>query len=144
MPAKLVASWVFIDTTQAQQFRLGWLAAEERKIYVVNKRSHALLSELKRRLGRRLLAQAAGICVVHGPGAFSAVRSGVLTANLLARLYSKPLVSISVDAAADSERLTQELILGARQPVSYVQPTYLSEPNLTLSSYVAPYQTSST
>lgn len=70
--------------------------------------------------------------MVAGPGSFSAVRAGVLQANLIARLLKLPLVGVTVDEAGDLEALHREL----RDPrlklaVPYVAPIYDKEPNIT-------------
>lgn len=72
-----------------------------------------------------------GICVVRGPGSFSAIRTGVLYANLLSRLLRLPLFSISAEEAADLRRVAKRLEYGALRSASYVAPVYDREPNIT-------------
>ena len=69
---------------------------------------------------------------MHGPGAFSAVRGGVIVANLLARLLKKPLVGVHAADAEDLKMLAGRLESGRLAASSYVMPTYVSEPNITV------------
>jgi len=80
----------------------------------------------------RELGRVEGICVVEGPGAFSSVRGGVLSANVLARLLKKPLVGIHVVESEDLQALSRNLEAGRHSPTSRVLPTYTSEPNITV------------
>ncbi|MEN9557721.1 MAG: tRNA N6-adenosine threonylcarbamoyltransferase [Candidatus Parcubacteria bacterium] len=72
-----------------------------------------------------------GVCVVAGPGSFSAVRSGVLVGNLLARMVGCPLVGVSVSEGSDLSMLRAQLMAGDRPAVGYVAPVYEAEPNIT-------------
>lgn len=75
-----------------------------------------------------------GVCVVSGPGSFSAVRTGVLYANLLSRLKKVPLVGVTVEEAADLPSLARKLEASSwkSKAVDYVAPVYEAEPNITL------------
>jgi tRNA A37 threonylcarbamoyladenosine modification protein TsaB len=73
-----------------------------------------------------------GVCVVSGPGTFSLIRSGVLVANLLARLLNKPLVGIESSKASNLELLASTLDSMRLPPNAYVAPVYDREPNITL------------
>lgn len=79
----------------------------------------------------RELASLRGICVVAGPGSFSAVRGGVLMANLLGRLLGKPLVGVSREDAENLSKLRRSLFAQAFTPQPYVAPVYDAEPNIT-------------
>jgi hypothetical protein len=98
----------------------------------VGGRSNALLSTLAKRVPLTKLRRAKGICVVQGPGSFTAVRTGVLVANLLSRLTQKPLVAISVDGAQDLGMLAKMLSDGLLPVSSTVLPVYDAEPNITV------------
>lgn len=124
------SAWLFIDTTQVHHFRFGLLHPQQTPLYTIAKRPHTLLGEIDMRIGRAALSRLVGICIVRGPGAFSATRSGVMTANLLARIYKKPLVGVSVDAAKDILRMMRGLNAGIYSTVSSVQPVYEAEPNI--------------
>lgn len=75
-----------------------------------------------------------GVAVVAGPGRFSAIRVGVLTANLLARWYHVPLFAVSCEEAATEsgrQELFQEIANHCRTESAYVSPLYDREPNIT-------------
>lgn len=125
-------SWLFIDTSRPDRFRFGALASAGSKITTVHGRSNRLLPALSRQFSFSALRSLRGICVVHGPGAFSSVRGGVLAANLLARLLKKPLAGVRAGDAEPFEALATRLESGRLAPSSYVMPTYVSEPNITV------------
>ena len=75
--------------------------------------------------------RAHGVCVVAGPGSFSAIRGGVLIANLLARLHDKKLYGLSKDEASDLSAVRERLTDGQILPAPYVAPVYDAEPNIT-------------
>ena len=75
------------------------------------------------------------IAVVSGPGAFSALRLGVTTANALAWSLGVPVVELSVDEVKNND----EMIKSINQILKYsntqifkpVVPKYGKEPNIT-------------
>ena len=75
--------------------------------------------------------RAHGVCVVAGPGSFSAIRGGVLIANLLARLHDKKLYGLSKDEASDLTAVRERLTDGQLPSAPYVAPVYDAEPNIT-------------
>jgi tRNA A37 threonylcarbamoyladenosine modification protein TsaB len=124
--------WVFIDTSRPDHFRIGLLSAKRRELWEGEGRSRLALNEIGKHISRTSLQNADGVCVVAGPGSFSAVRTGVVTANMLSRLYQKPLVGISVDDAFDLDLLTTRLLADGIPSTGYVAPVYDSEPNITM------------
>lgn len=124
--------WLFIDTHIPGRSCLGWLSLEGRSSLRVLQGRPILI--LRRLFGREhdRLKVCQGICVVAGPGSFSAIRIGVLYANLLARLLDRPLVGVSVEEAADQKALVDRLKRQAIPPVPYVAPIYNMEPNITV------------
>lgn len=127
--------WLFIDSAVPNEIRVGTLEPTKVSVRVIHGRVRALLVAIRRRYTAAELKKMDGICVVHGPGSFSAVRGGVLAANILSRLLGVPLVGVS---RADAERLPQlaaELASGRLEPSSYVMPTYDAEPNITISCH---------
>lgn len=121
-------AWLFIDTATAGELRAGWLGTPSR-IRRRKGRAGTLVPLLTSIVGER---KPDGICVVAGPGSFSAVRSGVLAANLLARWWKVPLVGIDRGRAMDLKALATDLSSGALAPASYVAPVYDAEPNITV------------
>ncbi len=132
-------AWLFIDTHENGRVRYAWLEAG-RVLKRVEREGRASLlmpliakdlvtpsdSPLKR--GREL----SGVCVVEGPGSFSAVRGGVLDANLLARFLRVSLVAVSAGDAQDLEGLAARIASGDVSTSTYVAPVYDREPNITI------------
>ncbi len=128
-------SWLFIDSATPNEIRVGTLSTEKISIRTLRARVRALLVEVRRRYSVADLRRMKGICVVHGPGSFSAVRGGVLAANLLARLLRIPLIGVTKSESLDLKQLLSELEAGKREASSYVMPTYDAEPNITMSCH---------
>ena len=127
-------SWLFIDTTRTGICRFGMLESDGSGVVTRQIRADRLLAHIARRIGLASLHQTMnGICVVAGPGSFSAVRGGVLIANLLSRFLKKPLVGISVEEAQDLASVMHRLEHSKKQSTvaSFVAPVYDAEPNIT-------------
>ena len=125
-------AWLFIDTHAPGRCRLGWLSLDEPiSVRTYRGRPPCLLRRLFVHERERLQA-CVGICVVAGPGSFSAIRTGVLYANLLARLVARPLVGVTLEDAVSLKQLARNLALHALSSVSYVAPVYDREPNITV------------
>lgn len=113
-------SWLFIDTHENGRVRYAWMKdGKAQKIVEKEGRGVVLLPLIAKDLARFKIE---GVGVVAGPGSFSAVRGGVLDANLIARLLKVPLLSFKVGEAFDA----------SRAPVEYVAPIYDAEPNITV------------
>lgn len=121
-------AWLFIDTATAGELRAGRLGVPS-KVRRRKGRAGALVPFLMSVVGEQVPD---GVCVVAGPGSFSAVRSGVLAANLLARWWKVPLVGVDQVRAEDMKSLAEDLSSGALAPTSYVAPVYDAEPNITI------------
>ena len=81
-------AWLFIDTHSPEGSRYAWLeAGRPVKPAVVAGRSNRLLARLAKDWKAHKLE---GVCVVVGPGRFTAVRTGVLYANLRAPIVINP------------------------------------------------------
>ena len=123
--------WFFIDSRTRGSANFGWLTdTGDSKIWNVPADSPGLVSYISSHVSNSELSKAKGVCVVSGPGSFSAIRNGTLVANLLARIYSLPLVGIDADDAEDLKALSKSL--PKRKPISYVAPVYDQGPNITL------------
>lgn len=70
------------------------------------------------------------IAVVSGPGAFSALRLGITTANTLAWSLQIPVIEVSSDQAVNDETLIKSLPIKSTD-FKPVIPKYGSEPNIT-------------
>lgn len=72
------------------------------------------------------------IAVVSGPGAFSALRLGVTTANALAWSLGIPIIELSTDEAGDDQNLIKSINERvARAMFKPISPKYGREPNIT-------------
>lgn len=125
-----MSEWLFIDTHAPGRSRLGWLSFHERpRVKTYTGRPVALLRRLFSHERERFM-QAQGIVVVVGPGSFSAIRIGVLYANLLAKFSGMPLFGVTVEEARSLSGLI--LRLQSREPLAYAAPVYDAEPTITL------------
>lgn len=123
-------AWLFIDTHENGRVRYAWLDAG-RVVKRVEREGRAsiLLPLIAKDLVKTRIA---GVCVVEGPGSFSAVRGGVLDANLIARFLRVPLVPVTAGEAYDLEGLANRIATGDVSTSSYVAPIYDREPNITV------------
>jgi tRNA A37 threonylcarbamoyladenosine modification protein TsaB len=125
-------AWLFLDTHASEACRYGWLFADGTvRLKLIQGRPHRLLPRLAQDWKPRR-TELEGVCVVVGPGSFSAVRTGVLSANLLARILGVPLVGVRREEAASLPQLARRLAEGAYPPSRYAAPIYDAEPNITL------------
>ncbi len=93
-----------------------------------------LLARIAQRIGLATLQRTmSGVCVVAGPGSFSAVRSGVIAANLLSRFLHAPLIGISVTDAQDLGSVARHLegLAQTSSASTFIAPVYDAEPNIT-------------
>jgi tRNA A37 threonylcarbamoyladenosine modification protein TsaB len=122
-------AWLFLDTHINGRVRYARLdAGRVEKLVQREGRASKLLPMIEKEAKEKDLT---GICVVEGPGSFSAIRGGVLDANLLARLRDVPLVAVPSSAGEDLAALAARLALGDVSASSYVAPIYDREPNIT-------------
>lgn len=83
---------------------------------------------------RAQLSEVTGFAIVAGPGRFSSLRVGILSAHVLARWHKKPLFALTREDVATPESrrsVVQEIANGGRAPTEYVAPIYDREPNIT-------------
>ena len=113
-------AWLFLDTHESGRVRLSWMEGTKTLKTVEKEGRASLLLPLIAKDMKRFKIE--GVGVVAGPGSFSAVRGGVLDANMIARLLNVPLISFEVGEAFDP----------TRAPVEYVAPIYDQEPNITV------------
>ena len=83
-----------------------------------------LLKMVSRVVGKNKLK---AVAVVSGPGAFSALRFGLTTANILAWSLKLPMVELTAEEA--DEKLIESL--KKKPEVKIVVPVYGREPNIT-------------
>lgn len=125
-------SWLFIDSSSRGELRLAVLPRTGRiRAKTVRRPRVNAPSAMSAFFTADDISAASGVCVVAGPGSFSAVRGGVIAGNLLARLGAKTLVGVSVDEARDLAALRNRLAAGSVPASPYVAPVYDAEPNIT-------------
>lgn len=125
--------WLFIDSSERGRLRLAHLPV----LGTIRAHDHvadrySMIRELSSFIPVKQLKDLKGICVVHGPGSFSAVRSGVLAANVMARILRIPLFGIDRSEAEDLESVRDRLMQGSYRAQTYVAPIYDAEPNITV------------
>ena len=121
-------TWLFIDSRERHATTFGWLGDRQVRLWPTEN----LLADLARRVKLSDLKTCDGICIVAGPGSFSSIRTGVLVANLLSRVYGLSLFAVRGDEAGDLTVLTDRLRHGKVAKSKYVAPEYDREPNITL------------
>ncbi len=125
-------SWLFIDTSDRGRMRLALLPAHGRIKSASRKTPPgASVAALAGFIASSEVASLDGVGVVAGPGSFSAIRSGVLAANLLSRVFNLPLFGFSKDEATSLSAVRDRLASGSAKPSPYVAPVYDAEPNIT-------------
>lgn len=125
--------WLGIDTRTNGHSVVSWVEGERiETIQVEGKASRAL--PVLARLTEDRKEQLEGILVASGPGTFSAIRTGVLYANLCARILDIPLIELTEEEAATGEypEIIKSYLAGKRATSAYVSPIYDREPNITL------------
>lgn len=124
-------TWLLIDTHAAHRVRTAWLSSEtkpEEKVF--DARASELLPKLARNWKKRA-KNLSGIVLVVGPGSFTSVRTGAVSANLIARWLKVPLYPLSVEESLDLAAVTARLAQGEVAPTGYAAPVYSAEPNIT-------------
>lgn len=124
--------YLYIDTHDRTGYTVGTLAVDRVRVKRFEGRSQGMLPKLDAVMKRAKGKAWKGIVVVAGPGSFSAVRTGVLDANLLSRFLRLPLYAVTVTETAQLDRLVERLEAGEFVPQSYVAPVYDAEPNITI------------
>jgi tRNA A37 threonylcarbamoyladenosine modification protein TsaB len=82
---------------------------------------------------KKTLEKIMGVAVVSGPGPFTAVRSGVVAANMLGNLLDVPVVGIKQEEFKNEKEFLEigygRIIKGKGKKI--VLPAYGKEPNIT-------------
>lgn len=127
--------WFFIDSSERGRLRLARIPVLGAvHVHDVIAPRYSLIRELSGFVPREHFSDIKGICVVSGPGSFSAVRGGVLVANIMARILRVPLFDLNRSESADLELVRDGLVRGLYHTKSYVAPSYDAEPNITTPS----------
>lgn len=132
---------LFIDSSDGQTIfvafadRQGKLKIQKRLAARYRQAARLLpaIESLRKKL-RQPIAAVTGIIVVSGPGPFTALRVGVITANTLAWALNVPIVAIKAsepaDATASIERGLARLNTAHRAAI--IEPYYGQAPNITI------------
>ncbi len=127
-----------IDTTDVERIFLGLIQEGKfiTKKTLAAKYQHAekLLPAIIKLLSSPARRQVQAIAVISGPGSFTSLRIGVVTANALAYAQRLPIIGISKEeftdlpslAAVVSKKLKHAHVGGL------VEPAYGKEPNITI------------
>jgi tRNA A37 threonylcarbamoyladenosine modification protein TsaB len=123
-------SWLFLDTRYKDRSRAALLPKKGKiKEREITGRGADLLAALdKMRVQPKALS---GVVVVSGPGSFSSIRMGVLTANLFSRLLDIPLYAVETTDDPNLEEIRDKAVQGEFRAEKYVEPVYDREPNIT-------------
>ena len=125
--------YLLIDTRARDAASVLWWKEGKIDAWLENEQVMSVLHVIQER--RAMFKDALeGVVVVAGPGRFSAIRVGVLTANILARWYRVPLFGVSYEEVATEDglyRVFEEIVSHRRVGTSYVAPLYDREPNIT-------------
>lgn len=124
--------WLAIDTRVNGHSVVSWINAGQIETIHVEGKAARVLPVLAR-LTEARRTELEGVLVASGPGTFSSIRTGVLYANLIARLLEIPLIELSEEEASVGrfEEVIELYRQGKRTTVPYVAPIYDREPNIT-------------
>lgn len=125
-------AWLLINSCDRASLRFALIQPTgEIQEKVIEGARTSVLSELEKLISPPELADLQGIALVYGPGSFSAVRGGVIVANLLSRLYHIPLYGFTKEEAIDLIDVRRKLASGTIVSSEYISPLYDAEPNIT-------------
>ncbi|MBD3250917.1 hypothetical protein GF380_00340 [Candidatus Uhrbacteria bacterium] len=124
-------TWLFIDTSERLRTRLAVFPKTGRTRVRIKAGRVPLVATMAAFITPDECSALQGIAVVAGPGSFSAVRSGVLVANLLSRVYHVPIYDVPKEIADDLFAIRKGIREGTFRSKEYVAPVYDAEPNIT-------------
>lgn len=124
--------WLGIDTRTNGHSVVSWVEGEYIEAIQVEGKAARALPVLARLVEDRKEG-VEGILVASGPGTFSAIRTGVLYANLCARLLKIPLIELTEEETTNHyPQIIRSYHAGTRLASVYVSPIYDREPNITI------------
>lgn len=129
--------YLFINTADSEKIILAFIADNgqiliKKKIEAKYKQSEKLLLNIDKIL--KDIKDIKGIMVIKGPGSFTALRIGVVTANTLAWALHIPIIGIKLDNKQNEELIKIGVEnLKKIKKFKQVMPEYGMEPNISKS-----------
>lgn len=126
-------AYLFLDSRFTEEAHVWWVGEGGEEVWQDGGRAQTALATIARERSR-LAKDLRGVCVVGGPGRFSALRVGILYAHVLARWYRVPLFALAPDdvvSPASRRAFIDGIIAGTRSATTYVAPVYDREPTIT-------------
>lgn len=127
---------LLINTADSEDIFIGLIDKggfkAQKKFKARCKQAEKLLPEIDK-LVKSSKKKLKAIAAVSGPGSFTALRIGVVTANALAYSFKIPAVGISLKEFKDQEnlwRIIKQKISQAK-PKNIIKPLYGKKPNIT-------------
>ncbi len=133
--------YLYINTSSYEKIVLALLSQKGRilelkKTKAAYQQSEKLLANIEKILSfaNCQLANVRGIIVIKGPGGFTSLRIGVVTANTLAWSLQIPIVGIMLKSGETDEKIIQKGFKKIQKMKKFRQtfPKYGKEPNITL------------
>lgn len=132
---------LFIHTADKEKVYIGLISRgdfiAEKRFKAQYKQAEKLLPEIEKLLTIKSLQLKAitAIAVIIGPGPFTALRIGVITANTLSYVLGIPVVGLNLTQYNDGKDIAKKVIaqLKKTEKDKIVFPFYGKEPNITVS-----------
>ena len=129
---------LIINTAQADQLEV--ILAKSRDDFKIKKltgqyqQAQQLLPAISEILSdsKKSLSDLKGLGVVSGPGGFTALRIGAVTANTLAYALKVPVVGLTLEEFSDHQDLIDQVLIKLKDAKigAIVLPAYGREPNI--------------
>ena len=132
---------LFIDTTDGATVLLAFIDGRGRCVAKSRRRARYRQAQVVlpaidalRRKAKLSLSSLTGVIVLSGPGPFTALRVGVLTANTIAWALRLPVVEVRKTADADFETLITQGLAKLKNVTApaIIVPHYGQAPNITM------------
>jgi tRNA threonylcarbamoyl adenosine modification protein YeaZ len=132
--------YLLLDTSSPEHFTVGlikagghWLAVQQIASHFTQ--SERILPNIERLLGKNKISPTdiAAILAVNGPGGFTSLRIGVITADSLGYVWRKPVFPLKTGEYNFRTGLNRHILqkLKRTKPDSQVVPQYGHPPNIT-------------
>jgi tRNA threonylcarbamoyl adenosine modification protein YeaZ len=130
---------LFINTAEEKNILVALIDNQKIKAKQESKSEYRQIEELLPLIAKLLksnkvkLEDLSGIIVVVGPGGFTSIRIGVVTANILSFALNIPVVGVKKEVEHDLADLVEEGLAKLKKAKTgeIVMPFYDKEPNIT-------------